>query len=500
MSAVRSIVVVGSGPVAWIAAAAMLRVFRDRRLEVCVVDSGPARDARVGRWTLPSQRGMHALLGINEAQFMKQTGATFKLATEHLGWQGGSSGFFHAHGDIGTDLNGVPFYKFLQSEMLAGRRERPETFSLAATAAKLGRFARPKGEGAAITAGFTYGFHVDDNAYADFLRAHAQRLGARAASAPLSEVLLAANGHVQGLRLADGSTQAGDYFIDASGPDARLFAAMNSNEREDWSAWLPCDRMWSAFAPALNNPPALTQTVATPSGWSWRAPLAQASMVGHVFSSRFQDESAALTALRAFAPVAGQPVLARFAAGRRRDPWFHNCIALGSAALELEPLDGADLHFAQLGLANLIELFPLDTASSIEAVEYNRVMGECADALRDFTMTHYRVGPQLPGDLWAAARATPAPARLAEKLELYAAIGRINLLDFETFEEMDWAWLLMGSGCNPDCIEMQIRLRLEKLSSQEVAALRTHVQQIAASMPPHMDYVRHQASLAARAG
>jgi hypothetical protein len=47
---------------------------------------------------------------------------------------------------------------------------------------------------------------------------------------------------------------------------------------------------------------------------------------------------------------------------------------------------------------------------------------------------------------------------------------------------------------------LQIRLRLEKLSLQEVNALRMHVQQLAASMPRHIDFVRHQASLAARAG
>lgn len=499
MSEIRSVIVAGVGPIVWIAAAGLLRAFHYRRLEVSVVDTGASSDARVGRWTLPSQRGMHALLGIAEPHFIQHTGATFKLATEHLGWQGEGSRFLHAHGEIGTELGGTPFYKFLQSAALAGTPERPEAFSVAGTAARLGKFARPMGEGAALTASFTYGFHVADLPYTQYLRAHALKLGVREAAAPLGEVQLSEAGVIEGLRLTDGATVSADYYIDCSGPEARLLGKIAGAERDDWSAWLPCDRMWSALGPATNEPPPITHTVAAPAGWFWRAPLAQASMSGLVYSSAFQSDAAARAALAAVEPaLRSEPVLARFASGRRRKFWERNCVALGAAVVELEPLAGADLHLAQIGLATLIELFPLSRASTVEAAEYNRLMAEYADALRDFTVAHYRAGPQRPGEFWAATRARPAPARLADKLALYAASGRINLLDHETFEEADWAWLLLGSGCKTDAIELQIRLRLGKLSTQEVNSLRTHVQQVAASMPRHIDFVRHQATLAAR--
>jgi tryptophan halogenase len=257
--------------------------------------------------------------------------------------------------------------------------------------------------------------------------------------------------------------------------------------------------MWSAFGPAMHDPPALTQTLAAKAGWSWRAPLAQATLFGHVYSSRFTSDDVARATLLALEPaLRGEPVHAIFSAGRRRNFWERNCVALGSAVVELEPLAGADLHLAQIGLATFIELFPRSRASRIEAAEYNRLLGEHADALRDFTIAHYRAGKPRPGEFWAATRAAEAPARLADKLDLYAASGRINLLDHEIFEETDWAWLLMGAGCVPAALELQIRLRLEKLAPQEIAALRSHVQQVAASMPPHAEFVRRQAELAAR--
>ena len=499
MSRVRHIVVAGDGPVAWITATALLRAFRAQPPEVTVVAAGPTCDTRVGRWTLPSQRGMHALLGMAEPQVVEETGATFKLATEHLEWQGEGSRFLHAHGEIGPEFGGTQFYKYLLSEALAGRPELPETFSLAGMAARMGKFARPMGNAGSLTQGFTYGFHLDERAYTNYLRAHALRLGVRAATAPLVESMLAESGFIEAVILADGSRVAADYFVDCSGPEGRLIGALSKAQREDWSAWLPCDSMWSAPAAAVSGAPACTQTVATDAGWLWRAPLANSSMAGHVFSSRFQDADAAAGALRAFAPtLAAPPLLTRFSSGRRSVFWERNCVAIGASAVELEPLAGADLHLAQIGLANFVELFPGTHDSTIEAAEYNRVMAEYADRVRDFTLAHYHAGAPRAGDFWQATRAVALPPALAAKLELFSASGRINLLDHESFEETDWAWLLLGAGRRTDSIEMQIRLQLAKLPAQEVAALRTHVQQLAASMPSHQEFVRRQGSLVAR--
>lgn len=491
---IRRIVVAGSGAVAWIAAAGLKRALRNRGLEVTVVDTGPD-GSPVGYWTLPSQRGIHRLLGIQESHFIQHTGATFRLASEFRGWQGGGSNFLHAHGDIGVELGGTPFYRYLQAEGAAGRAARPEVFSVAGVAARLGRFARPMGSD--LTASFTYGFHIPASAYAQYLRSVAANLGVQTAASSLEQVTLTADGDIAGLLLQDGTVIEGDLFIDCSGPAARLMNRISANDREDWSAWLPCDRMWSAFAPALGDSAALTQIDAGPAGWSWGAPLADRSMVGLTYASAFIDDDAALSGLRQLEPAHGEPQPSRFAAGRRRQFWWRNCIALGEAAMQLEPLCGASLHFAQTGLAMLVELFPLNRASAVEAVEFNRLMAEQADALRDFTIAHYRGGRALPGDFWTATRAAAAPARLAHKLDLYAANGRIQLLDHETFEEVDWAWLLLGSGLMPAAVELQLRDTLGRISPTHIEGIRMQVQQVAASMPPHAEFVRRQASPAA---
>jgi tryptophan halogenase len=497
MRGIRTLAIAGQGAIPWITAAALVRAFPKRAFEVTVIDSGVSRDARAGYCTLPSQRGMHGLLGLNEPQLVERTGATFRLAAEHRDWQGTGSHFLHAHGDIGLEFGATPFYKFLLSEANASRPQAPEAFSVAGAAARLGRFARPMGEARTLTSSFTYGFHFDAAAYTNALRTHALQLGVRAGDAPLASVARAESGAIEALVLTDGRRVAADLYVDATGPDAKLIGDLSS-ERESWSQWLPCDAMLSGRVPeSRGEAPPVTQTFAVEQGWMWRMPLVEASMIGHVFSTRFTDVDSAAAEMRAREPALREaPLLARFDAGRRRRLWVRNCVAIGAAAIELEPLAGADFHLAQLGIATLIELFPHEGGDAIEAAEYDRLMADCADRIRDFTLAHYHAGAPRAGEFWDATRASALPPALAAKLDLFSASGRINVLDNESFEEIDWAWLLIGSGRKPATLEMQIRNQLSRLAPPEVAALRAHIGKVAASMPPHLEYVRRQGAAA----
>jgi tryptophan halogenase len=494
VSSVNRVVIVGTDAVAWLAAISLFRAFRHRGLDVVVVDTA-AGETRAARWTLPSLRGMHALTGVQEPDFLRRTGATYKLASEHSGWQGDGSRFLHAHGDIGTAIGAAPFYKFLLREAIAGRRGNPEEYSLAAAAAKLGRFARPMGDNTALTSSFTYGFHLDEAAYVAYLREHALRVGVRRVEGAIAGMDVAADGHFRAVLLAGGDNVAGDFLVDCMNASGAAPGWRPDFEREDWSAWLPCDRMAYGIAPPLTNAPPVTQTSAGAAGWTWRVPLANATAVGHVYCSRFIDDDTAQAQLQAAAPAASDlRVVGRFRSGRRRRFWERNCVALGAAAVELEPLAGADLHFAQLGIATLIELFPLEIHSAVEGVEYNRVMADHADALRDFTIAHYRAGRARPGEFWAATRAAPLPETLAHKLDLFRANGRIDVRDHESFEETDWIWLLLGSGEMPRALELQIASLLEAVTAEQMVPLRTHIERLAASMPRHIEYVQHQIS------
>jgi tryptophan halogenase len=475
MSAVKRVVVAGTGSVGWLAACALRRALRHRQLELVVTGAAPANEPRV-RWTLPSQRGLHGMLGIAEPDFMRLTGATYRLGSEHRQWQGEGSAFLHAHGDIGTDLAGTPFYKLLVNDIQAGRPRLPEEFSLAALAGIRGRFARPMGD--------------ERSLYAAFLARVAAQLGVRHIAAGIDEVQTGPAG-ITALQLSTGETLQADLFLDCTGSGAALIGDL-AIERVDWSASLPCDRMLSGFAPAAVEAPALTQTIATDSGWLWRAPLARRMAVGYVYSSAHLSDEDARRSLSEAVGALEDPQVIPLNAGRRVNPWAGNCVALGSSAVQLEPLAATDLQSAALGIATLIELFPLGAPSAVDAAEYNRVMAEHADGLRDFTLAHYHVGAARAGAFWSKLRAAPLPDRLAHKLDLYFSNARIHMLDFETFEETDWAWLLLGGRRVPRSLETQIRERVEQIPGGQVSSLRQQLENLVATMPRHMDVVRRQ--------
>lgn len=497
-TSIRNVVIAGGGSIAWIAATALRRTLKSSGIEVTVVDS-PEAGAPAARWVLPSQRGAHAQIALNEADFLRQADATYRLASEIRGWQTPTGGFLIAHGDIGSPIDVTPFYKYLLSLAMRGNAENPEMYSVVAGAARMGRFARPMGKGNDLSASFTYGYHLDERAYVATLRAQAEKHGVRVVRGRVASVTRSEDGDLSSLTLDDGQSVSGDLFVDCTGTAAELISRLDDAPRIDWSRWLTCDRRLTAFMPPLAEPPALTRILASDAGWLFQVPLSSASFVGHVYSSAHLDDDAALQALQRIAgPLGTPPDITRFAAGRREKFWVRNCVALGAAAVQIEPLAGADLHFAQLGLATLLELYPLDRRGGGESTEFNRVVGEYADSMRDFTIAHYRLNRR-PGAFWEAARAAVPPDTLAAKLDLYAASGRIDLRDQEIFEESDWVWLLMGSGLTPRALEWQIARAVSVLKPQQVAELRNHVGRLVTSMPRHIDFLQRVKSTPANA-
>ena len=149
--------------------------------------------------------------------------------------------------------------------------------------------------------------------------------------------------------------------------------------------------------------------------------------MGYVYGNAHLSDDEARRTLGEAAGALEDVQVAALSSGRRVNPWVGNCVAIGASAVQLEPLAAADLQCAALGIATLIELFPLTAPSAIDAAEYNRVMAEHADGLRDFTLAHYHVGAPRPGEFWSRLRAEPLPDRLAHKLDLYFANARIQI-------------------------------------------------------------------------
>ncbi len=360
---IREIVVAGAGLVGWSAAAMLKR--RIPGVAVTLVGTAPA-DAlaeRVGS-TLPSINGFHGDLGLDEAEAMRATGASFRLGTLFEGWSDACPPYVHAYGEYGRPFGTASFHHHWVRAARAGRAAPFDRHSPAATLARAGRFVHPQGEDGAPLAGFEYGLNLDPARYREMMRGYALHLGVIERAAAVRGVRIAGEtGFVEALVLEDGEV-SGELFVDCTGHAAQIRSQLD-DRFEDWGRWLPCDRVLLADGPGAADPPPLDTAAAHPAGWGWRSACRARTSHGLVYASAHLADDRAADLLSAAAGAAcGAPVAVR--AGRRSQPWLRNCVAIGEAAVAVEPLEWTNLHLAHSALDRLVAKLPGRDCAAVE--------------------------------------------------------------------------------------------------------------------------------------
>ncbi|PCD02426.1 tryptophan halogenase [Sphingomonas spermidinifaciens] len=449
---IRDVVIVGGGTAGWMIAAAAARFLDDGQRRITLIESDAIGTVGVGEATIPPILNFNALLGIDEAEFVAVTRASFKLGIEFVGWGRAEDRYIHPFGTYGRDIHGVAFHQLWRK--FAGRPGvgRIDDYAMSIAAARAGRFAHPAADPRDPRSQLAYAYHFDAGLYAAFLRRRAEAGGVARIEGRIAGVDRdAASGNVLAVTLDDGRRVEGELWIDCSGFRSLLLGETMGVPFVDWSHWLPCDRAWAV--PCVRVDPLLpyTRSTARPAGWQWRIPLQHRTGNGHVFSSAFMTEEAALDLLLTnldTAPTA-EPRLLRFTAGRRTDPWRGNVVALGLAAGFLEPLESTSIHLVQHGIQLLFALFPDRSFAGIERAEYNRLMTAQFDAIRDFVILHYHATQRTGSPFWDHVRTMPIPDTLAAKIALFREKGRVFRYDDELFAVPNWTAVMLGQGIVP---------------------------------------------------
>jgi tryptophan halogenase len=87
----------------------------------------------------------NSLLGIDEDDFIRATGATFKLGIEFTDWLHHGHRYFHPFGNYGVDFGPIPFDGLWHRLKANGDTTSLEDYSICALAARENRFDRPSG-------------------------------------------------------------------------------------------------------------------------------------------------------------------------------------------------------------------------------------------------------------------------------------------------------------------------------------------------------------------
>jgi tryptophan halogenase len=500
----RQVVILGGGTAGWMAAAALARALNGK-VSVTVVESDEIGTVGVGEATVPPIRLFNDMLGIDENEFLRHTRGTFKLGIEFVDWHGLQTRYMHAFGTLPAEIRLASFEQVWHTMRRSGHAHDLAAYSVTRAAAAAGKFARPR-EDHPVLENLAYAYHFDAGLYAGFLRRYGQARGVVRIEGKVTEVGRKnidgdGDGDLTFLRLEDGRTVAGDFFIDCSGFRGRLIEQALHTGYEDWSHWLRNDR--AVFVPCEPHGALLpyTRATAAAAGWLWRIPLQHRTGNGYVHSSRHVSEDEAVATL--LSRIDGRPLASprtlRFVTGVRRQAWNRNCVAIGLAAGFLEPLESTSIHLIQTAILRLLAFFPTRENSAEDIAEYNRLTREEFEHVRDFVILHYHATARRDTAYWHDCATMEIPPTLRARIALYRSQGRAMQDGGSVFLERNWVQVLEGQGIEPRghnaIVDVIDRADIEDY----FAHLRAAIVREVGNMPSHASYIQDNCRFSAPA-
>jgi tryptophan halogenase len=493
METINKVVIVGGGTAGWMTAAALSRVL-DNKVQLTLIESDDIGTVGVGESTIPMIKLFNAVLGIDEDAFMRATQATFKLGIEFKDWGRIGDSYMHGFGIFGQDLATLPFYQYWLRMHQAGKAPDLEHYSINRMAAKAGKFMRAdRSHGNSPLGDIVHAFHLDAGLYARYLREYSVAKGVRRIEGKVVDALTrASDGHVDAVRMENGELIGGELFIDCSGFRGLLIEQALHTGFEDWSHWLPCDRAWAVPCELSGELLPYTRATARPAGWQWRIGLQHRTGNGHVYASKFMsdDEARALLMANLDGRPLADPRVLRFTAGKRKQVWNKNVVAVGLSSGFLEPLESTSIHLIQSTIARLITFFPDHGFCAADVAEFNRQCDFEVERIRDFLILHYHATERDDTPFWHYVRTMDIPDSLRAKMDLWRSRGRIVRNDNELFAEVGWLQVLQGQRVPVEGHHPLADLMEEKEVADYLSDIAAVIGQCVNQMPSHAAYIK----------
>ncbi|WP_128891031.1 tryptophan halogenase family protein [Erythrobacter sp. HKB08] len=500
--AIERIVIVGGGTAGWMAAAALSRLKAGHKVEILLIESEQIGTVGVGEATIPPFVDFNRLLEIDEQQMLASVGGTFKLGIQFVNWGQQGDSYIHPFGNYGYEIDGVSFHHVWHRFRQEGDNRPIQVFNLETMAAYFGKFARTQDYQRDDLPPMNYAYHIDATRYAKFLRGYAEKRGVVRREGKIDDVNLdGETGFVTSVKMDDGETIAGDFFVDCSGFRGLLIEQALKTGYEDWRHYLPCDRAVALPCDREDGSPAAPYTRATAhsAGWQWTVPLQHRNGNGHVYCSEFMSDEEAHEIL--VKNIAGKPAadpnFLRFVTGRRKKFWNKNVVALGLAAGFMEPLESTSIHLVNTGINKLIALLSLDGVTQAQEDAFNRLTGKEYTRIRDFLILHYNATERDDTPFWNHCRTMEVPESLTEKVDLFQTNGQIFREEDELFTETSWAAVMMGQRINMGGHNPMADTLKDPNLKREFDEIERSIRYLVQHMPTHPDYLARYCPAAA---
>lgn len=108
---ITKIVIAGGGTAGWLAAATLSYALKNQSVDITLIESDEIGTIGVGEATIPPLIAILESIGIDLADFIKHTQATFKLGIQFADWYSKGRAYFHPFGTLGRNIDGHDFYQ-----------------------------------------------------------------------------------------------------------------------------------------------------------------------------------------------------------------------------------------------------------------------------------------------------------------------------------------------------------------------------------------------------
>jgi len=413
------ICIIGGGTAGWLAALWITKL-RANWADVTVIESSKIGIIGAGEGTTGSFfniiQNRWGKFGINEADFIRETGATHKLGIKFERWTTPLSSYI-------APIDNTPAVKdhydpVLIDHCLRHGVDRAHLTTLCGNLAEhnLSSYDRDY----ATTYGYN-AYHFDGHRVGQYFKKLAAPLCEQVIDAEVVDVTVTEQG-VSSVKLSTGETIAADYWIDASG-FARVLSRALGTEWHSYSRYLTCDRAMPFILPHSEHRPVrpLTVSRAMNAGWQWRIPTQDRWGCGYVYDSNHKTEDQALKELEL---DIGQPVepikIIKFDPGRLVEAYKKNTVSIGLAGSFLEPLQATSIHgtIAQLQCFDQLMFRPGHVhCTTLQNARANEIFAETTDQFADLIQLHYKSGRN-DTDFWQKQQQTAERSNVTYLREL----------------------------------------------------------------------------------
>lgn len=429
----KKIIVLGGGTAGWLTALFINKKFPN--FSITLIEGDTVGTIGVGEGTTPHIINFLKDINIDPIHLIKNINGTIKNGISFENWNGDNKKYFHSFSAKNNLYNfnispifGYDCYDFYLKNLIKNKLD----FNEYVYGAKISY------ENKIDLNNISYAVHFDTTALSNYLKPIAIERGINFITGDFKNVNNDNNGFITSLSLTNGKNIDCDFIFDCSGFSKLI---MGKHYKEEWLSYkkyLPVNSAIMFPRTYKENEKIFpyTKAIALKNGWVFEIPLQHRIGRGYIFDNNYINKEQAINEVeKTFNEKIEVKKTIEFNAGRLKNSWYKNCIAVGLSYSFIEPLEATSIWVTIEQLNTLSYFFNdmfLKNEDSISL--YNEINGNSLDKILNFIYLHY-ITKRNDSEFWMNIKNYIPPNNFEKKLKLIKD-NSMNVFEFKDNKNM----------------------------------------------------------------